>query len=57
MNKDEVTELVRQIRNRADIYMFICDNPIADHLLPTLLEDMHEDSQAIIDGYCAEDHD
>jgi hypothetical protein len=54
MDKNEVTELIKAIRNRCDIYMLICDNPIADHLLPTLLEDLHYDSQAIIDGYCVE---
>ena len=55
MSKAEVTELMKAIRNRCDIYMLICENPVADHLLPTLLEDMHEDSQAIIDGYCTEE--
>ena len=54
MDKAEVTELVKQIRTRCDIYTLICGNPIADHLLPTILEDLHEDSQAIIDGFCTE---
>ena len=58
MDKGEVTELIKQIRNRCDLYILVCQNPIADHLLPTLLEDVHEDSQAIIDGFCVEDrHD
>ena len=54
MDKDQVTELIKQIRNRCDIYMLIRDNPVADHLLPTLLEDLHEDSQEIIHGFCTE---
>jgi hypothetical protein len=57
MDKAEVTELIKAIRNRCDIYMLICDNAIADHLLPTLLEDLHLDSQDIIDGYCTEKKD
>jgi len=57
MTKDEVTERMKAIRNRCDIYMLIYDNPIADHLLPTLLEDLHIDSQDIIDGYCIERDD
>jgi len=57
MVKGEVTELIKAIRNRCDIYMLIQDNCIADHLLPTLLEDLHCDSQSIIDGYCVEKND
>jgi hypothetical protein len=57
MDKGEVTELIKAIRNRCDIYMLIRNNSIADHLLPTLLEDLHEDSQVIIDGYCVEKND
>ena len=54
MDKSDVTELVKAIRNRCDIYAFLQQYPTADHLLPTLLEDLHEDSQAIIDGFCVE---
>ena len=54
MDKAEITEVIKAIRNRCDIYMLICDNPVADHLLPTLLEDLHTDSQNIIDGCCVE---
>ena len=57
MGKAEITEVIKAIRNRCDIYMLICDNPVADHLLPTLLEDLHTDSQNIIDGYCIEKDD
>jgi len=54
MDKPEVTELIKQIRNRCDIYAIISVYPIADHLLPTLLEDIYEDCQAIIHGFCVE---
>jgi hypothetical protein len=57
MTKEEVTERIKSIRNRCDIYMLICDNALADHLLPTLFEDLHWDSQVIIDEYCIEKND
>ena len=57
MDKELITELIRQIRNRCDIYMLIKDDPNAGYLLPTLLEDIHEDSQAIIDGFCIEENE
>ncbi len=53
----ELTELVRAIRNRCDIYMLACDNPEAHRLLPTLLEDLYDDAQTIIDEYCIERND
>jgi len=54
MNKNEVTELIKAIRNRCRIYLEVCERGY-DDCLPTLLEDIHEDSQAIIDEYCVEE--
>ena len=54
---DRLTELIKAIRNRCDIYLALQDNADAEkikHIIPTLLEDMHEDSQAIVDEYCVE---
>jgi len=55
MNKNEVTELIKAIRHRCDIYLILADMENTGHLLPTVLEDMHEDSQAIIGEYCVEE--
>ena len=52
-----LTELIKAIRNRCDIYLVLQDKVDAEkikHAIPTLLEDMHEDSQAIMDEYCVE---
>lgn len=57
MDKGEVTNLIKSIRNRCDIYLLIYDNEKAEPLLPTLLEDLHCDSQTINDGYCVEKND
>jgi len=57
MDKNEVTEYVKAIRNRCDIYLLIYGDEGADRLLPTILEDLHEDSQDIIDGFCTEGKD
>jgi hypothetical protein len=51
---DRLTELIKAIRNRCDIYLLIQDSTEIKHAIPTLLEDMHEDSQAIMDEYCVE---
>jgi len=51
---NELYEAVRAIRNRCDaiLSLRLVDN--IEHVLPTLLEDMHEDSQMIMDDYCIE---
>ena len=54
---DRLTELIKAIRNRCDIYLALqnsVDREKISHAIPTLLEDMHEDSQAIVDEYCVE---
>ena len=57
---DRLTELVKAIRNRCEIYLTL-QNSVSwekiSHAIPTLLEDMHEDSQAIVDEYCVEKDD
>lgn len=45
-------DLVKQILNRCKIYLIIKNYANAEKLIPTLLEDNHEDSQEIIDTYC-----
>lgn len=52
----ELIELIKAIRNRCDICL-ILDNAVVDvddlaRIFPTILEDLHEDSQEIIDKYC-----
>ena len=52
----DLTELVKQVRNRCDIYLLLlrshyCEESIQP-LLPTLLEDMFEDCQQVIDHHC-----
>ena len=52
---DRLTELIKAIRNRCEIYLALQDNADAEkikHAIPTLLEDLHEDSQEIIYNYC-----
>jgi len=52
-----IIELVKAIRNRCDIFLLLCDNDIAAHLFPALLEDLYQDAQDIIDEYCTEKND
>ena len=53
----ELTELVRAIRNRCDIYLILKEVVKTEHLMPTLLEDLFIDAQEIMDSYCVEKHD
>ena len=50
----ELTELVKAIRNRCEIYLALQGKDI-DHALYTLLEDLYEDAQTIVDQYCTEE--
>jgi hypothetical protein len=52
----ELTELVKAIRNRCDIYL-VLQEAKATHLQATLLEDLYKDAQTIIDEYCVERQD
>jgi hypothetical protein len=47
----ELAELIKQIRNRCSACLILIDAN-ATELLATQLEDIHEDSQLIIDEYC-----
>ena len=60
MDRSEVTELIKAIRNRCEIYLTLCnsvDLPALEPAIPTLLEDMCEDAQTIATEYCAENND
>ena len=45
-------DLVKAIRNRCNILLAIQDFEDLQDAIPTLLEDLHEDSQAIMDEHC-----
>ncbi len=51
----ERDELIKQIRNRCEAYLLLRSLPNAleiDHLMPTLIEDIFEDCQELIDSHC-----
>ena len=48
----ELIELVKQIRNRCDIFLAIQGNEGLNYAMPTILEDIYEDCQQVIDDYC-----
>ena len=50
----ELTELVKSIKNRCDIYLSIREIPELQAQLYTILEDLCEDAQTILDEYCTE---
>ena len=50
-------ELIRAIRNRCNILLAIQGFGDLQNAIPTLLEDLHEDSQAIMDEYCTMGYD
>jgi hypothetical protein len=54
MGLNELTEYVKAIRNRCDIYLDIIQRGSVSHAIYTLLEDLYEDAQLIADEYCAE---
>ena len=45
-------ELIKAIRNRCDVLLRIQGVEDLQDAIPTLLEDLHEDSQAIMDEHC-----
>jgi hypothetical protein len=50
-----VIDLVRSVRNRCDAVLFLHKlGPDTHYVYPTLLEDMYEDCQELIDLYCIE---
>jgi len=53
----EVIELVKAVRNRCDACLDLHAMGNREHLLHTILEDLYDDAQAIIDEYCIDDRD
>ena len=53
----ERTELVRAIANRCEIYLILQSVENTEHLIPTVLEDLFDDAQMVIDEYCIERQD
>jgi len=51
---NELKELIKSIKNRCLIFELICqvDAVGAEKLLPTLLKDLYQDAQEIVDNYC-----
>ena len=47
-------ERVKAIRNQCDMFLMLQGIIGADHIIATLLEDLHSRSQLIIDEYCVE---
>lgn len=47
-----LVELVKSIRNRCLIFLILLERPEAPGLVATLLEDIYQDAQEIIDDYC-----
>lgn len=54
----QVFELLKSIRNRCEILLLLSvayPEGQIKNIMPTILEDIHEDSQAIIEGHCIEE--
>jgi len=51
--KHDLVELVKQVRNRCEVYLANHENPAMTEYLWTILEDMAEDSQEIWLDHCA----
>ena len=49
---DNLKDLINSIQNRCEIFWLIADLPSSPYLVSTLLEDLYNDSQVIIDNYC-----
>jgi hypothetical protein len=56
LTEDEsLFDLARAIRNRCDILLLLQRWGSAGHLIPTILEDLYQDSQTLVDRYCVDD--
>jgi hypothetical protein len=57
----QLFEIVKSIRNRCEVLLLLSvaySETEIKNIIPTLLEDIHEDSQEIIEKYCIEEkHD
>ncbi len=49
---EEQKELVKSIKNRCEIFLLICEDSNTKHLWATLCEDIFQDAQSLIFGYC-----
>ena len=49
---DELVELIKAIRNRCNIFLAAYPLLRNDHLWATLLEDLGEDAQDVLELYC-----
>ena len=50
-------ELIKAIRNRCNVLLAIQGFDDLQSAIPTLLEDLHEDSQSIMDEHCTVGYD
>jgi hypothetical protein len=55
MDTDELAEIIKSIRNRCDVVLTLLEHCGTDNLIPTVLEDLYQDSQLLIEQYCTED--
>lgn len=58
MDKTEIKNTCHSIENRCKIVAFVIEyasNPFASEVLPTLLEDNFQDSQALAMNHCIDD--
>jgi len=53
--KHDLVELVKQIRNRCEIYLYLAGEVDTEMYLWTLLEDIYEDAQKVALEHCALD--
>uniref|UniRef100_A0A6H2A312 Uncharacterized protein n=1 Tax=viral metagenome TaxID=1070528 RepID=A0A6H2A312_9ZZZZ len=55
----ERDELIKQIRNRCEIYLLLIEyaphKQLLEMVIPTLLEDIHEDSQVLMLNHCVKE--
>ena len=52
---DELTELIKAVRNRCDVVLTLIEHYGTERLIPTVLEDLYTDAQTIVDNYCVKD--
>ena len=52
---DELTEELKSMRNRCDAILWLLENPNAFYTINTLLEDLFEKLQMVVEDYCIDD--
>lgn len=55
--EDELIEQLKAIRNRCDAVMWLLENPNAFYVIHTLLKDIYESAEIIVEDFCVEDDD